>query len=463
MRKIGKCLALLGLCGCLCLGGRALPAEAAEIREIRSPQELQDMAGDPSGSYRLMADIDMTDVSWEPLAFSGSFDGNGYAILNLKIASVGQGVEDTYDGNRKVYDTSFAGFFDTLKGASVTGLNLINLRIDVDTQQPCFVGGIAGYMEDSIIENSSVQGILQLRACDRMFGVGGMIGYGCGSIRNTAADVTLVCIDTDASTRDEQFMGGVCAAGYPDINGCSVKIDGYDSDHGYVHDGGLVGMYIFYPQDVGYYGSITDNSVTGRITFFEDNTNRRAYCDGFIGEIMNWNFENGRNASDFQRDERFEYDVDLLPHSCERTAEGAAAIVWEETVTAPGCDSFGYTTRRCSVDGYTETDNYTLKSHDLTWETVREATYEEPGLERGTCKNCEYSEERELAKLEPTPTPTPEAESVPAEDLETPGPGTETAETEEGKLPAVPLTVLVIGIACVVTVVILAGRKRRSK
>lgn len=491
MNRLQFYLAAASLCGCLFCGNftvRAADADSpyetrqagesdlkdgqdqepetssdgseVQCREIRTPQELLDMAAYPFGHYRLMSDIDMTGVSWKPLAFCGTFDGNGFAILNLEISDVGKDVEKTYDGNMKEYDTSFAGFFDTLKGAYITDLQLINLRINAVSELPCFVGGIAGYMENSTIENSSIQGILQLRACDRMFGVGGVIGYGCGSIKNTEADVTLVCIDTDAETKDEQFMGGVCAAGYPDINGCSVILSGFDSDHGYVHDGGLVGMYMFYPRGTKYYGSITDNQVTGKITFFEDNNNRRAYCSGFIGEIMNWDFENGRNRDDFVRDERFEYDTDLLPHSCESALTGDQGIFWEETVTAPGCETFGYTEKRCAACGYTETDHYTLKSHQLSWQTLREATTQETGLERGTCKVCGYSQERELAKLEPTPEPT--AAPEPASDQEV-MPAPESPRKEKNGLYAAFLSVLLVAAAGVIIRLITKKGKKRRK
>ena len=273
--------------------------------EIWDAEGLRAIAEDSFGTYLLAADIDMSGEAWTPFSFHGSLDGDGHSILNLTVGETGTAVKETYDGNMKVYDTCFAGFFDEMEGARVCNLNLVNLRIDVETDLPCFIGGITGYMADSSIEKCAIQGILQLRAHDRMFGVGGILGYGFGDVKDSRADVILVCIDTDASTRDEQFMGGVCAAGYPNINGCKVAISGFDSDHGYVHNGGLVGMYMFYPKGTQYKGSITDNNVTGKITFFEDNKNRRAYCNGFIGEIMNWNFENGRNKDDFVRDEVF--------------------------------------------------------------------------------------------------------------------------------------------------------------
>ncbi|MBQ9489824.1 MAG: hypothetical protein IJU80_07825, partial [Lachnospiraceae bacterium] len=308
-----------------------LIATRQEMTVIEDAEGLLAMAEDPYGCYVLAADIQMEGVEWKPFAFHGTLDGAGFSLLNLTIGETGEAVRETFDGNMKVYDTYFAGLFDELSEGSISNLNLVNLRIDVETDLPCFVGGFAGYMENATIENCSVQGMLQLRAHDRMFGVGGIIGYGCGEINDCSTDVTLVCIDTDATTKDEQFMGGVCAAGYPDMHRNQIAIRGFDSDHGYVHDGGLVGMYMFYPKGKKYRGSITDNYVSGKITFYEDNKNRRAYCNGFIGEIMNWDFENGRNKDDFVRDEVYTYDIDLMPHACENPA-------LREEVIAPGCE-----------------------------------------------------------------------------------------------------------------------------
>ena len=370
--------------------------EREAVVEIWDAAGLYAMAEDPFGTYFLAADVDMTGEVWTPFAFHGSLDGGRHSILNLTIDETGTAVKETYDGNMKVYDTCFAGFFDEMEGAQVRNLNLVNLRIDVETDLPCFIGGVTGYMADSSIENCTVQGILQLRVHDRMFGVGGIIGYGCGDVKDSRADVTLVCIDTDSSTKDEQFMGGVCAAGYPNINGCDVTISGFDSDHGYVHNGGLVGMYMFYPKGTKYRGSITDNNVTGKITFFEDNNNRRAYCNGFIGEIMNWDFENGRNKDDFIRDEVFTYDVDLVPHACENP-------VMREEVTAAGCE-FGYTTYVCENCGYRETDRYTLKVHDYEWTIVKDAAVEEEGLREGVCKICGETAQESIPVVIPEPT-----------------------------------------------------------
>lgn len=424
-------------------GARAAGEEP--VTGIYTYEDLLALAEAPSGRYRLMDNIDMAGRAWTPVDFSGELDGNGCALLNLEVETLGAGTATTYDGNYKTYDTHFAGLFGTLTDARVFNLELCNVKVKVEADTPCFIGSIAGYSEHSLIEGCRVTGILELSAHDRMFGVGGIVGYGSGSISDTEAQVTLICTDTDAETRDEQFMGGAYAAGHLDLTGCTVDIDGYDSDHGYVHNGGLVGMYILYPRGLDYEGTITDNTVTGQITFFEDNTNRRAYCDGFIGEIMNWTFINGRNRNTFTRNEVFDYSVDLRPHMCDTPD-------LTRTVTEPGCDTFGYTTFQCKTCGYTYTDSYTLFQHKITkWVTVKAPTETETGVEEGKCDRCGAVEARELEKLPPAPpvseTPAP-----------TPSPAEEPAPARIGTLP-----ILAVGAVAALAAGGLAvfGRKKK--
>lgn len=433
--------------------------EASPV-EIYTYEDLLQVAEDPAGRYRLMDHIDMEGRSWEPVDFSGFFDGNGYALLNLEVNGVSAGVEDTYDGNYKVYDTCFAGLFGTLKDAEVCNLSLVNVRVSVETDLPCFIGSIAGYSRDSVVRGCSIQGRLELLAHEKMFGVGGIIGYGSGLIEQTSADVTLICIDTDETTRDEQFMGGAYAAGHIDLNECDVTIDGYDSDHGYVHNGGLAGMYILYPRGLDYKGYITNNTVSGKITFFEDNKNRRAYCKAYVGEIMNWTFTNKGNHSDFKKDEIFEYSVDLRPDLCEDA-------VHSETVTEPGCDTFGYTTVKCEGCGYAYTDHYTLPRHSVEeWTVTTEPTVQDTGVKTGVCALCGVVLTETLAKLDPPPeTPAPVVTAAPEktaapEASSEPG-GNQTAESNgaaRGVLMNIlenPAAIAALGVLAVIAV--LAG------
>ncbi len=449
--------------GCAIASYAAEPEQASESSEgkqcveIYTYEDLLQVAEDPAGSYILMDNIDMEGLAWTPVDFSGVFEGNGFSLLNLSVNSIGAGTADTYDGNYKVYDTSFAGLFGILRGAEVSNLNLVNVKVQVETDNPCFIGSIAGYSEDSTVRGCSIQGRLELSAHNQMFGVGGIVGYGSGMIEQTAANVTLICTDTDAATRDEQFMGGAYAAGHIDLNECSVTIDGYDSDHGYVHDGGLVGMYIFYPRGLEYWGRITNNTVSGMITFFEDNTNRRAYCSEYVGEIMNWDFTNSGNSAEFVRNETFDYSMDLKPDMC-------ADAVYTETVTEPGCDTFGYTTIQCSGCGYAYTDHYTLYRHSVEeWVVTEEPTVLHTGVRTGTCALCGKVMEEEVAKLDPSEVPAPSAEAAEPEDVPegtlaaADGPAAEDEAAESRNAMEIFKNPVVIGVIVVLALILVAG------
>ena len=61
-------------------------AFAAETpTEIYTVEELLAIGEDPAGSYILMNDLDLTGVEWPCPDFSGTFDGNGHALLNLEL------------------------------------------------------------------------------------------------------------------------------------------------------------------------------------------------------------------------------------------------------------------------------------------------------------------------------------------------------------------------------------------
>ena len=396
----GISLRLLFLTAGILLLLSAINVKAEEITEIYTPEDLCGVADNPSGSYILMNDIDMTDVVWKPVDFTGSFDGNNHAILNLSFSETSSAIRTTYDGNYKMYDTHFAGLFGTLEDASVRNLSLLGIKAEVFKEEPCFIGSVAGFAERSTIENCTIEGTLRLDVSTSMFGVGGIVGYGGnGSIKETDADVTLICIDHDKENRDEQFMGGAYSAGYLDADGCNIIIDGYDSDHGYVHDGGLVGMYILYPRGTEYAGTINNNRVEGMITFFEDNTDRMAYCKDFIGEVMNWTYEYVGNSSDFVRNEIMDYSKDLLPHNCE-----GSTFMTEEADN--GSEDYGYTLYTCeNCKEYSYKSDYKPKEHYITqWTVVKESTYEEEGMEEGICAECGEKVYRMVPVIEEEPS-----------------------------------------------------------
>ncbi len=424
---------------------------------ISTPQELLDMSKDPAGSYILMQDLDMTGVAWKSLDFSGSFDGNGHAILNLQLFEPGDDRPSSCDGNRKLYETSYVGLFGTVRNAQVKNLKLLNVRAVIESDMPCFVAGIAGYAENSTITGCTVIGTLELRAFDRIFGVGGVVGYGSGAIKNCQVDVTLICTDTDANTKDEQFLGGVYATGFMDVEDCQVTIDGYVSDHGYVHNGGIVGMYMEYPFGVGKSGYIMRNSVTGKITFFEDNPDRRAYCKAIIGEALASRYYVEGNTEDFQRDERWDTSAELRPEMCPNPA-------YHETVTIPGCSTYGYTQYRCKTCGYTYTDRYTKFSHMVTqWTVTQEPTVETEGLSTGICDFCGMEFQRTVPVLTHTPVETAPATQPTEETAQMPIEPQPSEKQPESKLWIyVLICALAVGSA-VLLIVLLPKRSSGGK
>lgn len=346
---------------------QTIDVKADEVVEIYTYDELLQLGNNPEGSYKLMADIDCSGKIWTPIDFRGTLDGNNHAILNLKVNGCGATRTSTYDGNMVQYDTYFSGFFNILKNAQVSNLKFLGVDVSVDTGNPCFAGGIAGMMENSTISGCTIEGQIKVSTNAKSFGTGGIAGFGYGRIEKTIADVTLICIDEDVDYKEEQFMGGAYAAGYIDLVDNQIHIKGYDSDHGYVHDGGLVGMYIFYPEDNGQYGTMTGNTVDGFITFYEDNEDRRAYCEAFIGEIMNWNFDKDDfNEDNFVRDELFYedfYDEEtetylvLQPHSCDAPNMESRVVASTET-------EYGYTEYTCSNCGYSYRAAYTVLTNN---------------------------------------------------------------------------------------------------
>jgi len=422
---------------------------------ITTAEELASM--EPEGSYILMADLDLTGMDWKPIDFRGHFDGNGHALLNLTLTQFGEKRADSWDGNRKNYDTVYAGFFGTLIDAEVKNLQLINVRGTLESTEPAFLGGLAGYAENTTIENCTVSGCLELRAHDRMFGVGGIVGFGSGYVKDCQADVTLITVDTDAQTKDEQFLGGIYGTGFMDVIDCRVVIDGYVSEHGYVHSGGLVGMYMDYPFGKTRIGTLSGNDVKGKITFFEDNTSRRAYCAPFAGEnLVDW-YSITDNTEEFTRDERMDYTLELRPEMCENPE-------YTQTVVASTCTQYGYTIFQCTGCGYCYADQYTPLQHTVTkWTVTKEATVDAEGESEGACDHCGTILSRTEPKLEPVPTTT----AAPSESAEIIQPETTSpeahAETEETQDMLLIYALWLDGLLLLLAILILLELRRRKR
>lgn len=358
--------------------GPALGAAEAEaetetetVYEIYDAAGLKDAANHPGARFLLMNDIDLAGEDWTPIPFSGELDGGGHGIYNLEVTRVGAEIRTTVDGNMKKYESTFAGLFSVAENANIHDLKVIGAHVEVDGETHCFAAVVAGYADNADFTNVTVDGRARLNNYAVMAGVGGLAGFGWTAVNNCQVRVELIFEDRNFDSKCEQFMGGILACGFARILDCTVEIDGYDSCHGYVHNGGLMGMYWHCGKKNFLRNArrtVTRNTVTGRIYFFEDNPDRRAYCSGDIGEPfkkkMSLNlFKN--NIKGFERKELKEkkeeakkrrkagikYDVVLLPETCENPE-------YEIRIALPSESEWGYTEHVCTTCGYTWRDQY---------------------------------------------------------------------------------------------------------
>ncbi len=336
---------LLILLLCLC----ALPA-SADTTQIDSIDGLKAIAQNPSGDYVLTCDLDLSGIDWTPIPFSGTLDGNGHTIYNLTVTKPSSDTRITKDGNLKEYETVFAGLFSAVENASISDLKLKGVYVEIETETHCFASGLCGYISNSTITDCSVHGRIRMVSSAVMVGVAGVAGFGCGDFKRCNADVELVFEDRNFSSKCEEFLGAILACGIGNITDCMVDIDGYDSCHGYVHNGGVCGMY-YHCGTGGQKGKVNGNIVDGRIYFFEDNDNRRAYCEPVLGESLNKPDEEKNNTSCFESKETKSFDTVLMPETCDAPA-------YTETVIAPTEYAWGYTKHECSGCGYHWNDTY---------------------------------------------------------------------------------------------------------
>lgn len=351
--------------------------------EITDAQGMLAIADDPAGSYVLAADIDMTGVDWLPIPFSGTFDGAGHVLYNLSITHVSEDTSITYDGRHRGYYSVYASLFSFVKNATIKNLTLLNEKVNVSTDQPCFAAGVAGHMEYSEITDCSVSGRIFVQATSKQCGVGGIAGFGNGLIQNCDLDVELTVVAVNPDVKCEQYLGGVLANGYADIDGCSVTLAGYASVHGYAHNGGLVGLDDINPRNRKHSGYVKNCTVDASISFYEDTDDRRAYCRPYLGEKQNETVVVSANETvRFESSESKDFSRPILPDMDENP-------VYEAVVTPPRDTAFGYTTYTNPHGGYSYTDDYTAPAHTPgDWIVETEPTYENEGIKRQYCEEC---------------------------------------------------------------------------
>ena len=183
-----------------------------------SLQTAIDAAATSSSTVNLLADIDLQNIEWEPVSFSGNFNGNGHTIYNLKI-------------NKP--DTNNVGFITSVNG-TFENVNFVNADV-VGKENVAVIAGRAGG-SNSTVKNISVTGTIKVESTNSGYARAGVIvgGWAYGKYINITVDGE----DADTSyvkwtgTGDGRYVAGIVghADDVDEYTNCIVKNITIDGD-----------------------------------------------------------------------------------------------------------------------------------------------------------------------------------------------------------------------------------------
>lgn len=220
--------------------------------QISNEQQLYAIRYNLKSNFVLTNDIDLSGYNWVPISkFSGSLDGKGHTIKNLKIDYVIENKEN------KLPESYGVGLFDEIKDSSkIKNINLeaIDINIKNNVKNLLFdfsVGGITSTCENSLIDNCTVSGKIKINDENTY------VNYFVAGISGIATDSSIInnCtnqVDINVSTSREGYedmmgdttsAGGICAYIYDSsISNCINNGNIYAiANCRYLECGGIVG------------------------------------------------------------------------------------------------------------------------------------------------------------------------------------------------------------------------------
>lgn len=243
----------------------ASASEKTESIEIKTAKELMNMKSD--GVYHLANDIDLSGVKWRSISgFSGTFDGNGYEIKNLKSSTYG--LFSTLKSNAvvknvKLTNVEIMSKFKTV-GAVAALIKSGSENVEIDN---CFVSGVVAscrtkYKKSSkgstagaiVGKNNSKSSVISNCYSNAVvcaeYRVGGIVGTNKGTVKNSgfggalenSSNVEQLAVDANGEMTDEYSYtycsGGICATNYGSIENC---LSDYTDKACGMYNGGIVG------------------------------------------------------------------------------------------------------------------------------------------------------------------------------------------------------------------------------
>lgn len=159
---------------------------AEQLADLGNTKKKSEVAG---YWFKLMADIDMTGVEMQPIGdkqqpYTGTFDGNGYSIYNLKITKA---VDLKIDGEKI---GAAIGLFAFNRG-SILNLRLVNPVVELADSGAVSAGIVAGFNSGTIQAVTIVNGVLSatskswLNIKNAYFDLGAVAGTNEGGVIDT--------------------------------------------------------------------------------------------------------------------------------------------------------------------------------------------------------------------------------------------------------------------------------------
>ena len=286
-----------------------------------------------TGTYHLVNDIDLNDSEWIPIGgdygrFTGTFDGQGFVISNLRITN----------------EMEYAGLFGYAENATIKNVGLKETYIDINSSTSIFAGGICGSSFAGFsISNCYNTGAVSASSANYYNAyAGGICGYSpssssisnCYNTGEVSANTSAGgicgyfpssssisnCYNTGAVSASNS-VGGICGHSISDssINNCyntgDVSASYSNSTYSYTYAGGICG----YLQS----SSISNCYNTGDISASSDYFYSYSHAGGICGSTtINASISNCYNtgevsaSSDYYVLEGFAYAGGICGYSC---------------------------------------------------------------------------------------------------------------------------------------------------
>lgn len=212
---------------------------------IKTPEDMNLLRQYPNANFKLAANIDMSAYQsgqgWEPVqSFTGSFDGRGYTIYNLKIARQTQ---------------SYVGLFGNVNGGSIRNLTLRNVDIDGENYTGALAGTMYGRISNIIIEGGNVRGndnvgalvganqgtITMCRVNIGHVSGNNNVGGAVGTFNSGTLDQILLTVDSvNANSGVGGFVGRATATNTAELSECVAVVQTRD-EKAEIRSGGILG------------------------------------------------------------------------------------------------------------------------------------------------------------------------------------------------------------------------------